>query len=61
MQEPNKETKRISVERCRELLGEDSKLLSDKQIEEARDALYMLGDNILDNYLSLSSVSTDHD
>lgn len=61
MQEANNEIKRISVERCRELLGEDCKLLSDKQIEEIRDALYVVGEIVLDNHFNSSSVCHDHE
>ncbi len=60
-QEANKETQRLSIEQCKKLLGEDGKLMSDKQIEELRDALYVLGDTVLDNLFSSSNVCHDHE
>ena len=61
LQEAGKEIERLSVEKCREILGEDGKLMSDKQIEDFRDAVYTVVDNVLDNYLELSSVCPDHE
>lgn len=40
----------ISVERCREILG--NKTISDSQIEKIREALYALIENIVDEYVS---------
>ena len=39
----------LSVEVCREHLGNID--LSDEQVEEFRDALYALVDNLLDDYI----------
>ncbi|MFA5888770.1 MAG: hypothetical protein WCW47_00705 [Candidatus Paceibacterota bacterium] len=38
----------ISIEKCREILGEN---MSDSQVEKTRDALYAMVESILDNYL----------
>lgn len=54
-------TKRISIEQCRELLGKGEELLSDQQVERLRDALYMLGDNVLDSIFNRSNVSPNHE
>ncbi len=39
----------LSIQRCREHLGETD--LSDKQIEEFRDNLYVLCETIIDDYI----------
>tara|TARA_B100000745_G_C20154676_1_gene395668 strand:+ start:2907 stop:3032 length:126 start_codon:yes stop_codon:yes gene_type:complete len=39
----------LSIEECRKYLGDD---LSDKQVEELRDALYTLIDKVLDEHFS---------
>ena len=61
IQEASEKPKRLSVEKCREVLGDDVASLSDIQIEDVRDALYMLGENILDNLFNPSSVCHDHE
>lgn len=40
----------ISVEKCKEYLGESP--LTDEQIESLRSALYALVENIVDDYIS---------
>ncbi len=55
------EIKLLSIERCRELLGDDASTLSDHQIGGLRDALYALGNTVLDNLFNPSTVSTDHE
>ena len=52
---------RISIDKCREYLAEDAEHLSDTQIEVLRDALYALGDNVLDNLFNPSNVCHDHE
>jgi hypothetical protein len=37
----------ISIEKCREILGED---ISDSEVERLRESLYAMVDSILDNY-----------
>ena len=37
----------ISVDRCKEILGED---ITDSQVERLREALYAMVESILDNY-----------
>ncbi len=39
----------LSIEKCKEYLGETD--LSDEQIEDLRDNLYVMVENILDNYI----------
>ncbi|MEQ1499809.1 MAG: hypothetical protein ABL917_00360 [Parcubacteria group bacterium] len=56
-----KEIERLSIEKCKELLGEDGENMSDKQVEEFRDALYTLVDNVLDKYLEVSNVCHEHE
>ncbi len=60
-QEAIQKIQRLSIERCRELLGEDGKTLSDQQIEELRDDLYILVDSTLDNLFNPSNVCRDHE
>lgn len=43
----------LSIEQCRELLGEDAKGLTDLQIEKIRGALYVLGNNVLDRLFNI--------
>jgi hypothetical protein len=45
------EATQLTVKECRELLGEDGKLMSDAQIEVFRDALHMTVESILDSYV----------
>ncbi len=47
---------RISIDKCREILGEKAEFLSDAQIEGARDALYVLGESVLDNIFDSGNV-----
>ena len=51
----------ISIERCRELLGKDAQGMSDLQVENFRDAVYVVVDNVLDDYFELGSVCPDHE
>lgn len=60
-QEATKTDKRISIEECRKALGQDGNSMSDKQIEDIRDALYVLGDSVLDNIFNSDSVGFVHD
>ncbi len=41
----------LSIEDCREHLGNDGKDLSDEELEKLRDSLYQLSEIILDDYL----------
>lgn len=58
-QEANNKIKRPSIEECRKHLGEDAKLMSDKQVEDFYDALYAVLDSVLDNYLLHTKVSEE--
>ena len=59
--ETNNDKPRISIEKCREILGEDGTLMSDQQLECFRDALYTVVDNVLDNFLETSNVCPQHE
>lgn len=48
----------LSVEECREFIG-DSSDLSDEQIVELRDALYEFGDIVLDMYFRDKGITLD--
>ena len=52
---------RISIDKCREILGNEAELMSDPQIEAFREALYTVVESALDNLDPLSSVCTDHE
>ncbi len=47
---------RISINKCREILGKEVELMSDVQIEAFRDAVYALVESSLDNLDQLSNV-----
>jgi hypothetical protein len=59
--EQRSETTRLSIEKCRELLGRDAQLMSDPQVEAVRDAIYTVVDSVLDIYFDVSSVCPDHE
>ena len=40
----------ISIEECRKTLGEIATNLTDKQVEDLRNALYQLTESVLDKY-----------
>lgn len=47
---------RISIDKCREIIGKEAELMSDAQIEAFRDAIYTLVESSLDNLGQLSNV-----
>ena len=48
----------LAIEKCREILGEVGKDLSDQRVEELRDSLYKLAHLTLDDYFdSLNKVN----
>lgn len=47
---------RISIDKCREIIGKEAELMSDTQIEVFRDALYTVVESVLDNLDQLSNV-----
>jgi len=40
----------LSIEKCKEILG--NKAISDSQVEKVREVLYVLVENIVDDYIS---------
>lgn len=40
---------RISIQKCREIIGDDAASMSDVQVEAFRDAVYALIESLLDN------------
>ncbi len=40
----------LSIEKCREILEDNATNMSDEQITELRDSLYVLGETALDDY-----------
>lgn len=52
---------RISINKCREIIGAESDTMSDVQLEAFRDAVYTLVESSLDNLACLSNVCTDHE
>lgn len=50
----------ISLEECREHLGDQEKDMTDDQIRELRDALYAAINSILDKCFVFGSVFNDH-
>ncbi len=51
----------ISIERCREILGKDGEQLSDTQVQQLRDALYTLSENVLDSLFMNLTVDANHE
>ncbi len=54
------ETK-LTVEECRKHLGRDAEELSDTQVQQLRDALYTLSENVLDSLFMNLTVDSDHE
>jgi hypothetical protein len=52
---------RISINKCREIIGEESEPMSDVQVEAFRDAIYTLVESSLDNLDQLGNVCASHE
>lgn len=52
---------RISINKCREIIGEEADNISDVQLEAFRDAIYSLVESSLDNLPCLSNVCVKHE
>lgn len=49
MPQEQHKTAMISIERCKEILGEN---MSDSEVERLREALYSMVESIMDNYFN---------
>lgn len=52
---------RISISKCREIIGREAESMSDVQVEAFRDAIYTLVESSLDNLECLGNVCLNHE